>query len=139
MKVTLEYLKDLYDERVEYVKRMIKNDPKSKPVWKSYLYGVYSITDKMMQQLLSDDIPRMTMLKKGEKKKAPVKDAEFSIELFGKTYYISVDDYGQCFTMHIDDKSYGLGTYNVVVEPDILYLVFRDIHEKNVTEIDLIK
>ena len=132
MSLTLEDLKDLYDGQIAYAKRMLASDKftkEAKATWQSYVHGVYSTVDKLMQYNLDlNEIPKMQMLKADEANKIK---ADYQIQLFNNTYYIKIDDYGQCFTLLLDNKEYGLGTYNTTPEPEILYLVFQNIHDKN--------
>ena len=132
MSLTLEDLKDLYDCQIDYAKRMLTSDKftkEAKATWQSYVHGVYSTVDKLMQYNLDlNKIPKMQILSADEADKI---GADYQIQLFNNTYYIKIDDYGQCFTLLLDDKEYGLGTYNTTPEPEILYLVFQHIHDTN--------
>ena len=132
MSLTLEDLKELYDNQIAYAKRMLTSDKftkEAKATWQSYVHGVYSTVDKLMQYNLDlNEIPKMQILSADEANKI---GADYQIQLFNNTYYIKIDDYGQCFTLLLDDKEYGLGTYNTTPEPEILYLVFQHIHDTN--------
>ena len=140
MKVTLDSLKQDYDDKVAYVKRMIKSDPKSKAYWKAFLHGVYAVVDHIMQDYSNmEDFPKMKQVKSKSKKGNEYFSKVGEIEVFGKTYDVYLDDYGQCYSLELEKGNYlGLGTYNITVEPDIVYLVFRDIHDKNLNSLDKI-
>ena len=139
--VNLNSLKQDYDEKVDYVKRMIKLDPNKKSYWKAFLHGIYAAIDHTMQHYLDlKDFPKMKQVKakhvKGNKYFSKVAE----IEIFDKVYNIYLDDYGQCYSLELEKDHYiGLGTFNIIVEPDIVYLVFRDIHNKTLDDLNDIK
>jgi len=137
MKLTLNDLKRDYDDRLDYVKRMIKSDPSRKGYWKAFLHGVYAAIDSTMQTYLAyEDFPKMKQVKSKHVKGNKYFSKVGEIEIFGKTYDVYLDDYGQCYSLELEkDKFIGLGTYNILVEPDIVYLVFQKIHDKNLDEL----
>ncbi len=139
--INLNSLKQEYDSKVTYVKRMIKSDPKSKSYWKAFLHGVYATIDHIIQCYIDyEDLPKMVKVesvpKKGDKYFYKIGE----IQVFHQIYNIYFDDYGQCYSLELSEGNYiDLGTFNTAIVPDVIYLVFRDIHNKTLDSLDEIE
>lgn len=139
--INLNSLKQEYDDKVIYVKRMIKSDPKSKSYWKAFLHGVYATIDRIIQYYIAyEDLPKMTKVKSAPKKGDKYFYKIGEIQVFDQIYNIYFDDYGQCYSLELSEGNYiALGTFNTAIVPDVIYLVFKDIHDKTLDSLDEIE
>lgn len=139
--INLNSLKQEYDAKVIYVKRMIKSDPKSKSYWKAFLHGVYAAIDHIIQCYIAyEDLPKMIKVKSTSKKGNKYFYKIGEIQVFDQIYNIYFDDYGQCYSLELGEGNYiALGTFNTSIVPEVIYLVFKDIHDKTLDSLDEIE
>jgi hypothetical protein len=125
---TLDSIKNDYDYHMEWLFRQVKTACYNIEYLKGLAEGLYIVYSSLISQLPYDAYPKITRC-------AGSDDQIGFIEIFNEMYPIYLDDPGQSFYIKLQDKEYGLGSFNTCIEPDVAYIVFRAIHDKNLSKI----
>lgn len=129
----LTYIKVLLDEEMSWIGRCSKNG--NKDYWRAVSYGVYSTISRLLMKLDDSEFPKIERLENSQEGN----DVIGTYTLYGESYKISLDDYGQCYFITVGDEDYSLGTYNTDVERDCCGLILNHLYSKWLKELELIE
>ena len=125
----LAYIKTLLDEQMTWIGRCASHG--NKDYWRAVAYGTYSTLTRLLSKLDDSEFPKI------ERFEQVNGDHIGNYVLFGESYKVSIDDYGQCFYIAVGNEDYSLGTYSFEVERDCVGLIFDYLYGQWLTKLDL--